>query len=1223
MHSNTFSAADVDWSSLETFIKDLGRERSTVSGNGECFLSSVQIGLESDYGINDTIHQLKEKIMDEVIENADIYKDFHQGQKRALLERTLDYLKYRKFTDNVVDVIIPATSKALKVNLYILQRCGTKVQLIPTECEGSNIDIFLKYDRHGGTFHGFDHYTALTKIKSKTPVITNSSPPTNKTKSGVDGNTNTAVCVENAPNNTPENGGNTTTNQERVSEGTDEERIITDMLNGCQDDTNGYYFDEYGVGLCSTQGNDPPSRPQTDDPYLDEVLMTLEEFAGVQNNQLFIPSQEDSDVEPEPYQLERDSSDEEVTEIPEKFKRDPRPRMKKYGKTKFNRAKFLSMDVEMVDKLPWDVDGDHSYKILNCDTGNDNNWNDRQKDGRWFKMNSSSRKGFDGIVKIGRCQGSLICQWTGCPKLKTEGVCNISEFQAENGAHICKCCGYYAVQIYCGCKKLTEYDPSTKELSVWYEGEHNCIPKPDVQTKQNFLKTLPLNVNLRLTPREMKNDCMRYFFTTGQIEKAMEVARLMDDNVLLEKMRYMKPGPMTSDYAEDIAVAFSNIADLKEETDKYDKFLIYRFNCGKTNGGSSFVFKTSRHHLDMALKMDPTRCTINGKRSQLAYEKAYFDGMHKRVRGFKTLTLWLHHPALRKMKRLATMDVQRENKEMVALFFELFNEALREYTGDKNYKFNPTMIVTDEAGAIHQGLHEVFGHNFLERISTCQWHFKRCAWKQLRYVKPEFRSSFREAVHGICNSTTVYEYELYAAKLDYICGECNIMEWWNWWKVRRYHLVPALRGFGWTGTNWAEIGQSKMKKHIRIWLIGAVWEDILNAVSEESDWLNFVNNSGKTIGKGPTLLAKRLKERRQMRQFTESAIDAFHQGRVEADVDKHRDPDKFFLGSTSAKHKVPRSFSRKNPTQEAQGRGRGRGRGRGCGQGRGRGRGCPSTRGRGQGIEKGKGEKTRGTGRGRAINVLRPPGEQIEDKVISIDEFEEVDVGGNVRTTEDTVEIQDFDEEETVRYASQPTTSSTTSKEKEKRKRKRRVYAEPTTGPRRNPDRTRRGKNRKYTDCDGYSTDEDLRPYDNRRPTGEQERTKLAANPPTYVFLRKPDNGKNKKYPKRCNGCLMLFADGLYKEPVNLVFRFKMIRQWTTDDGTIMRTERPQNAYFHSRDMACLKRCDELEMATINDVYILQECFANLTEEHRNLLRQRKHWIPIRRNRAAVIDSPR
>ena len=42
--------------------------------------------------------------------------------------------------------------------------------------------------------------------------------------------------------------------------------------------------------------------------------------------------------------------------------------------------------------------------------------------------------------------------------------------------------------------------------------------------------------------------------------------------------------------------------------------------------------------------MDINQTPLNGKVSMLAYEKSYFDAMHRRVKGFKTLTLWVPSP---------------------------------------------------------------------------------------------------------------------------------------------------------------------------------------------------------------------------------------------------------------------------------------------------------------------------------------------------------------------------------------------------------------------------------------------------------------------------------------------------------------------------------------------------------------------------------------------------
>ena len=419
----------------------------------------------------------------------------------------------------------------------------------------------------------------------------------------------------------------------------------------------------------------------------------------------------------------------------------------------------------MVNAIPWDVDGDRRFQIF-CEK---DEYIDKYRDGRWYKMNTTHIKHFNGHRKMGECEGSILCMNLRCSKLQTEGVVNCVDFRKEFGCYVCKCFGFFAVQKFCGCSKVVEYDKDTKQLTVWYEGKHICTPKPDTKSMKNYFDTLPFKSSLHLAHTELKNDCMRFFLSTGQIDKAMEVARMLKDPHLIEKMHFLQPGGNISNYAEDIAMAFSCIGDIKKELDRYDKYFIWKYNCSKMNGGDTFIFKTSKHHLETALKMDPDKHPLSGKRSMLSYEKTYFDGMRRRVRGFKMLNLWVHHPGLRWMKCLASMDCKRETKDIVALFFNCFNSALQDFTGDLNYIFNPIMLVTDEAGAIHNGLHEVFGHDFLDRISTCQWHFKHCTWYQLVHVHEDDQATFRKTVNKLCQATTALEYELLAVTMDEIC----------------------------------------------------------------------------------------------------------------------------------------------------------------------------------------------------------------------------------------------------------------------------------------------------------------------------------------------------------------------------------------------------------------------------------------------------------------------
>ena len=77
-----------------------------------------------------------------------------------------------------------------------------------------------------------------------------------------------------------------------------------------------------------------------------------------------------------------------------------------------------------------------------------------------------------------------------------------------------------------------------------------------------------------------------------------------------------------------------------------------------------------------------------------------------------------------------------------------------------------------------------------------------------------------------------------------------------------------------------------------------------------------MNNEGKTVGKGPTLLSKKLDERNQMRAFTNSPVDAILTGDVTQEINIDLEEDAMFIPRKSAKHRVPKKFSTKNPTQK-------------------------------------------------------------------------------------------------------------------------------------------------------------------------------------------------------------------------------------------------------------------------------------------------------------------
>ena len=116
---------------------------------------------------------------------------------------------------------------------------------------------------------------------------------------------------------------------------------------------------------------------------------------------------------------------------------------------------------------------------------------------------------------------------------------------------------------------------------------------------------------------------------------------------------------------------------------------------------------TSTKMAQLALKMD-----IDGETNVLQEENAYFDGTFNRVYGFVSFALWMFHPTLRKVLRLANMELHTENMQDITIFFTLFNEVLAKVSGKEGYKFNPRAFICDEGGANFTGLKEVYTKTF-------------------------------------------------------------------------------------------------------------------------------------------------------------------------------------------------------------------------------------------------------------------------------------------------------------------------------------------------------------------------------------------------------------------------------------------------------------------------------------------------------------------------------
>ena len=176
-------------------------------------------------------------------------------------------------------------------------------------------------------------------------------------------------------------------------------------------------------------------------------------------------------------------------------------------------------------------------------------------------------------------------------------------------------------------------------------------------------------------------------------------------------------------------------------------------------------------------------------------ENAHFDGTFNRVHGFVSFTLWMFHPTLRKVLRLANMEQCTENMKDITIFFMLFNEVLAKVSGKEGYKFNPRAFICDEGGANFTGLKEVYGKDFVKNhVFGCQWHFLSDAEKKARNIPDQkMREKFLDICKKLTTATTVSKYNILKSQLDEMAKIYPTLQpWIKWWDARRSHIFAPF-----------------------------------------------------------------------------------------------------------------------------------------------------------------------------------------------------------------------------------------------------------------------------------------------------------------------------------------------------------------------------------------------------------------------------------------------
>ena len=74
----------------------------------------------------------------------------------------------------------------------------------------------------------------------------------------------------------------------------------------------------------------------------------------------------------------------------------------------------------------------------------------------------------------------------------------------------------------------------------------------------------------------------------------------------------------------------------------------------------------------------------------------------------------------------------------------------------------------------------------------------------------------------LCYTYKKHDYTNVSNALENLCEQNDIANWWSWWAVGHFYIVPAFWGFNISGLNLAETGHSTIKTRCIIPLTVAV-----------------------------------------------------------------------------------------------------------------------------------------------------------------------------------------------------------------------------------------------------------------------------------------------------------------------------------------------------------------------------------------------------------------
>ena len=150
-----------------------------------------------------------------------------------------------------------------------------------------------------------------------------------------------------------------------------------------------------------------------------------------------------------------------------------------------------------------------------------------------------------------------------------------------------------------------------------------------------------------------------------------------------------------------------------------------------------------------------------------------------------------------------------------------------------------------------------------------------------------------------------------------ICENNSLIDWFTWWDERRFHIIPAFRGFNLSGTNLAESGQSGMKPLTRkkMKLVDATYKDVAQMMRQDEQYRAYVGNISKEIGRGLNIRQIQERDRKSQEERAKMYSHALLHEDVNAMTDEDDEEIVPFVPTDRLRHRPPMLHSKKNPSE--------------------------------------------------------------------------------------------------------------------------------------------------------------------------------------------------------------------------------------------------------------------------------------------------------------------